>query len=397
MRKTIIIVSAVLVVLLVLIITAEASAPKKIDWDFTASVHDKTPLGLYVFDQESVKFFKGQDVEQFSTSPYEYIDGLYDYDMSDYTVKGTYLKITPENEMDYESARSLLNYADYGNTVFLSMPEFPKIILDTLGLKMGKLKKKGNLSLSLAENNGKKYEFDHGTLITYFDSLAVSNDSITIKGYQKSNDTIVPNFIEAKFGYGRIILHTQPAAFTNYYLLKGSHYKYTEAVLAGIPKGAVLWQIGNSTYDANNDRSKLSYFLNQPAFKAFWYLGLLALLIFIFFNARRKQRVVPVINPVTNTTIDFAKTIGNLYFQEGDHHTIIDKKIIYFLEQVRNEYLIDTFNLDEKFIERLHHKTGKPVSDIEIAVRLIKKHRNNFTSTAADVAAINKAIEKLRL
>ena len=395
MRKTIIIVSAVLVVIIGLIITAEASAPKKIDWEFTASVHDKIPLGLYIFDKESVKFFKGQDVEQFSTSPYEYIDGLYDYDMSDYTVKGTYLKITAENEMDYESARSLLNYADYGNTVFLSMPEFPQIILDTLGLKVATLKSKDTLSLSTVADKGQKYKFIEGPLLTYFDSLAVSNDSITIKGYQKNKDTIVPNFIEAKFGYGRIILHTQPAAFTNYYLLKGSHYKYTEAVLAGIPKGTILWQVGNATYQ--NDRSKLSYFLNQPAFKAFWYLGLVALLIFIFFNARRKQRVVPVIAPVTNTTIDFAKTIGNLYFQEGDHHTIIDKKIIYFLEQVRNEYLIDTFNLDEKFIERLHYKTGKPVSDIEIAVSLIKQHRNNFISTAADVAAINKAIEKLRL
>ncbi|MFP9099327.1 DUF4350 domain-containing protein [Flavobacterium sp. RHBU_24] len=395
MRKTIIIVSAVLVVLIGLIIAAEASAPKKIDWTFSASVTDKRPLGLYIFDREAKHFFKGQDIQQFNTSPYEYIDGLYDYDQSDYTVKGTYLKITAENEMDDESARSLLNYADYGNTVFLSMPEFPQIILDTLGLTVATHKNRDTLNLSLADNNSMKYEFAEGRLFTYFDSLKVSNDSITIKGYQKNKKAMLPNFVEAKFGYGRIILHTQPAAFTNYYLLKDDYYKYTESVLAGIPKGAVLWQVGNATYQ--DKRSKLSYFLNQPAFRAFWYLGLLALLIFIFFNARRRQRVVPVINPVTNTTIDFAKTIGNLYFQEGDHHTIIDKKIIYFLEHVRNEYLIDTFSLDEKFIERLHLKSGKSINDITTAVGLIKKHRNNFTSTANDLAAINKAIEKLRL
>jgi hypothetical protein len=107
--------------------------------------------------------------------------------------------------------------------------------------------------------------------------------------------------------------------------------------------------------------------------------------------------VVPVIQPVVNSTVDFTKTIGNLYFQEGNHHTIIDKKIIYFLEKVRTEYLIDTYSLDDAFIERLHQKTGKDIKNIEQAVSLIKKHRQQILSSEADVVAINNAIEKLRL
>jgi hypothetical protein len=127
------------------------------------------------------------------------------------------------------------------------------------------------------------------------------------------------------------------------------------------------------------------------------WVAIIAFLVFIFFNARRRQRIVPEIAPLKNTTVDFAKTIGNLYFQEGDHHTIIEKKIIYFLEHVRNVYLIDTYSLDKDFVEKLHLKTGKPIEDIEKAVSLIKKHRHEFRSTEADVLAINKAIENLRL
>jgi hypothetical protein len=123
----------------------------------------------------------------------------------------------------------------------------------------------------------------------------------------------------------------------------------------------------------------------------------LSLLIFIIFNAKRKQRVVPEIPPLRNTSVDFAKTIGNLYYQEGNHHTIIEKQIIYFLEHVRNEYHIDTYTLDNAFIEKLHLKTGKSFEDIQKAVDLIKKHRHEFQSTEADVIAINKAIEKLRI
>ena len=91
----------------------------------------------------------------------------------------------------------------------------------------------------------------------------------------------------------------------------------------------------------------------------------------MIFNAKRRQRVIPIIKPLPNTTVDFTKTIGNLYYQEGNHQNLIDKKIIYFLERVRNEYLIDTAVLDENFIKKLHAKTGKDIKDIEHLVYLI--------------------------
>ena len=124
-------------------------------------------------------------------------------------------------------------------------------------------------------------------------------------------------------------------------------------------------------------------------------MGWILLAIFMLFSAKRKQRVVPIIPPVNNTTVDFTKTIGNLYLQEGDHHTIIGKKIIYFLEKIRTDYLLDTFDLDETFVNRLHQKTGKDKADIEHVIQLIKKHRNHLDSTENDVIEMSKAIEKL--
>jgi len=97
-----------------------------------------------------------------------------------------------------------------------------------------------------------------------------------------------------------------------------------------------------------------------------------------------------------NTTVDFTKTIGNLYYQEGNHQNIIDKKIIYFLERVRNEYLMDTSNLDENFIKKLHLKTGKDLKDIEHLVYLINYQRRSYNqSIESDLIEINNAIEKI--
>jgi hypothetical protein len=116
----------------------------------------------------------------------------------------------------------------------------------------------------------------------------------------------------------------------------------------------------------------------------------------MIFNAKRKQRVVPIIKPLTNTTVDFTKTIGNLYFQEGDHQNIIDKKIIYFLEKIRNEYLIETTTLDDNFIKKLQLKSGKKMEDIQNVVQLINYQKKSYhQSIEDDLIALNKAIEKI--
>ena len=116
----------------------------------------------------------------------------------------------------------------------------------------------------------------------------------------------------------------------------------------------------------------------------------------MIFNAKRKQRIIPIIKPLSNTTVDFTKTIGNLYYQEGDHQNLIDKKIIYFLERIRNDYLIETSTLDENFVKKLQAKTGKEIKDIEHLVHLIKHQRKSYNlSIESDLIEINNAIEKI--
>ncbi|MFL9845754.1 DUF4350 domain-containing protein [Flavobacterium rhizosphaerae] len=382
------------VVLFVLIIIASALSPKDIDWSRTYNVNDKIPFGLYVFNNEAEGLFKNHDITKFSSSPYEFLDAHYNYDTRKYEA-GSILKVSGNNTLDPSSVQELLYYADYGNTVMLSMEHMPQKLLDTLGLRIKYEQPADSVQLTVKNNKARKFWFKEGIVPRYFDSISQNNDSITILGYETFKGVKKPDFIEVRFGDGRILLHTQPIAFTNFYLLKNNYYQYAEEVTSKIPVGKLFWQ--NIDDEEMEDRSSLRYIMQQPALRAAWRLGLLGLLIFILFNAKRKQRVVPIVSPLLNTTISFAKTIGNLYYQERNHHTIIEKKIIYFLEYVRNEYLIDTYSLDDGFIQKLHQKTGKPVDDIQKAVNLIKKHRHALNSTEADVVEINNAIEKLRL
>ena len=213
-------------------------------------------------------------------------------------------------------------------------------------------------------------------------------------GYQSGDSTRV-NFVKVPWINGNFYLHTQPAAFTNFHLLKSNHYQYAEKVLSYVPKSNLFWHIQSQTGEIISD-SPLRYIFNQPALKWAWFIGLFGMLFFMIFNAKRKQRIVPIIEPLQNSTIDFTKTIGNLYYQEGNHDDIINKKIIYFLEKIRNEYLLDTTILNDDFIKKLHQKSGKNLVHIQKVVFLINAYRKSpHTSIEEDLVQINNAIEKV--
>lgn len=399
MDKNIKIYIAVLVVILGLVFMADKGQPKPIDWTPTYSINDKIPFGLYILNKEAKSYFKNQKVERISSQTiYEYLDSKYNdaKDAETYTIKGTVLNISEANNIDEQSMKEILYFVSHGNNAFLSMKVFPKVLLDSLKVQVATdFMPADSITIWMANKNvsTKKYTFNTG-LSDYFSKI----DTLTTKvlGYQNGNKNKQKiNFIKVPYRSGYLYLHTQPVAFTNYNLLKKDHYQYAENVLSYLPKRNIYWY----TKGLNDNRissSPLRYILSQPALKWAWYIFLIGMLIFMFFNAKRKQRIVPIIKPLQNLTLDFTKTIGNLYYQEGDHTNIIDKKIIYFLEKIRTEYLIDTSKLDDDFIKKLHYKTGKDEKDIQELVFLINEHRNSYHgSLEADLIRINNAIEKI--
>ncbi len=375
------------------IVFVDANKPKPVDWRPTYGLHEKKPFGLYIFNREVPKLFKG-DVIKLNVTPYEYFNADYNYDKNEYKAKGTFMSIG-HDVLDEQSAKELYYFAEHGNTVFLSMKNFPPQLIDTLQVRVGyefTTVDSIPLYVGATKDKAKSYNFSEGVSLTYFDSI--TNPYAQVLGYHNIGNKQYANFIKIPVGHGSFLLHTQPAAFTNVHLLKGNHHEYAEEVISHIKDGNIYWFSGRKTGPSD---SPLRYIMAQPGLKWAVYLGLIGIVIFMFFNAKRKQRIIPEIPPVRNTTVDFTKTIGNLYYQEGNHHTIIDKKIIYFLERIRNEYLIDTYSLDDEFIEKLHQKTGKSVEEIRELVRIIKVHRHKFESTEADVIEINKAIENIVL
>lgn len=399
MSKNIKIYIAVLVFILILILIGDYNKQKPIDWRPTYSVNDKIPYGLYVFDKEIGGILKNQKIERIpDITPYEFLDSKYNEDslVETYTVKGTFIHIAQQNSIDDQSVKEIMYFVSHGNNAFLSMTDFPKTLLDSLKFEYtSSLLQTKNASVWMANKKVSSKVYKATTDVSdYFTKIDTA--VTTVLGYE-GNPKVKKNinFIKVPYKNGYFFLHLHPVAFTNYNLLKKDRYQYTENVLSYIPKGDVFWYT-KSPNDENISASPLRYILSQPALKWAWYLFLIGMFIFMLFNAKRKQRIVPILQPLSNLTIDFTKTIGNLYYQEGDHKNIIDKKIIYFLERIRTEYLIDTAKLDDEFIKKLHHKTGKDEKDIQELVFLINEYRNSYhANIEQDLIRINDAIEKI--
>ncbi|MBB4803005.1 hypothetical protein HNP37_003080 [Flavobacterium nitrogenifigens] len=389
---------ALLVLIFGLILLADKGQPKPIDWTPTYSVNDKIPFGLYVFDQEAKSFFKNQKIKRIATeTPYEYLDSQYDDSegVENYKVKGNFINISEVNNIDDQSMKEILYFVSHGNNAFLSMKEFPTLLLDSLKIQIQTDFPPADSVVTWLANkkiNTRKYTLNSG-LNDYFSKIDTLNT--TVLGYQNNKHNKQINFIEVPYKNGYVYLHTQPVAFTNYTLLKKEQYQYTENILSYFSEGDIIWYT-KGPKDERISGSPLRYIMSQPPLKSAWFLGLFGILIFMIFNAKRKQRIVPIIKPLENLTVDFTKTIGNLYYQEGDHTNIIDKKIIYFLEKIRTDFLIDTTKLDDDFIKKLHYKTGKDEKDIQELVTLINNHRNSYHgSLEEDLLRINNAIEKI--
>ena len=393
MNKTIKIYIGLLILLFAGAIAIEFSKPKPINWTRTFNEKHTIPYGTFVLYNELSNLFPKSDITDISVSAYEYLDEHFNWTDSTYTINGSYMLIDDYADVDEISAQELLDFASHGNTIFMSANYLPQKFLDTLGIELKNdfdFTGKAKFSLSNPIFKNDSITINRGLSNIYFSVL--DSTRTTVLGYQKFNDDNRINYIKVNHVNGELYLHLQPMAFTNFSLLKHENKKYAEAVLSYLPDHPIFFDSRNKKRTELGD-SPLRFILSQPALKWAWILGLVSLLVFILFNAKRKQRIVKVIKPLVNSTIAFTKTIGNLYYETKDHNNLIDKKITYFLETIRRKYYLDTQLLDEKFVKNLALKSGKDNGKTKKTINLIVHLKAKQLCNEDDLKNLNKTIE----
>ena len=390
-----------LLVLVACIFLYEKGKTKPIYWHETYNNKDKNPYGLYIFDQEVEKLLQGKTFTRFST------------DLFTFLYQPNYDTVTPSNllvvsgefvDLDQYTAKHLKTYIEKGNTAFIFADKLSNSFLEVFGLQYQETNSENYdtrstsvLALTNPKLTTQKFRIKTPVDPQSFEILDSVKNKVDILGYRTLKDTIKQvNVVRIKEGEGQLILGSSPLIFTNYYLLESNNHLYVEGVLSYLPPRDITYMLVQHTGDKEESSSLLRFIFEHPALTWAWYFFLLALVVFTLFTAKRKQRIIPIIPTVKNTTVAFTKTVSNLYIQSKDYNDLIHKSIIYTLEKIRRIYAIDTTQLDEKFVQQLQVKTNKDKTDILAFVNLVNQYRaSSFLATAEDLVRLHQVTKKI--
>lgn len=370
---------------MVLLVLLEMSKAEVVDWRKNYEADSKSPFGLYIFDQEVSRLLNDQ-IAKVDVSPYNYYQDKKKY--------APHNILIIQNKIDAESWKKILKLVNLGSDVMLISDIDENILLDSTAIEFRKINHEDINTLKFTDQ-----KFINDSLV--IDKFPNRNGFRYIeKSDQMIGSTETPgvygaNFIKLNHGKGHIYYHSEPLFLTNYYLLKPNAGKYTENVFSYLPDRETIW-FGTGKSSAKSGNSPLSFILANPPLRYAWYLLWIGLLIFIFFQAKRKQRIIPIVKPLENKSVEFVKSIGNLYLQEGDFHNMMAKKAQYFLHKIRLDFYLDTKNLDAEFAKKLQLKTGKPLMKVEEAIVLINKAQDPYASVVKeDLIKMNKILDEI--
>jgi hypothetical protein len=187
------------------------------------------------------------------------------------------------------------------------------------------------------------------------------------------NNHGMANFIRMDIGKGHLFLHAVPLVFSNFFLLRGNNREYVEKMLSYLP-GDAEYLYWDEYYKIGRGGSStpLRVILTKPELKWAYLVALFSMILFMVFQSRRRQRVIPVIPPVVNNTVDFVETVSHVYLNDHNHRNIALKKITYLFEHIRSRFFLNTQMIDDLFAEKLSQKSGMPLPETKSMVELIQ-------------------------
>jgi hypothetical protein len=322
--------------LMILYLVAQYYKPKVTDWKTTYLKEDKIPFGLYILHKQMHSILPGAKV-QINNKP------VYNTLKDKEYKKSSYLLIASRLKLDALDFKELVKFMNRGNHVFIAATDPGEVLRKELKLE---IRSRSGLMQKSAEvlnfvnpvlTNDKGYLFDKGIGGAYFNRY--DSSKATILGRNSNADA---NFLKFNFGSGALYILPDPNIFTNYSLLRPDGATYAAKALSYLPHSQTL--IWEELYTRGNtaNRSILRVIFKHDELRWAYFVSLIALVVFVVFEMKRRQRIIPEIRPVKNTTMDFVKVVAKVYYQQGDNSDIARKKISYFYDYLRTNYRINT-------------------------------------------------------
>jgi hypothetical protein len=370
-------------ILLVIYLVAQYNKPRPVNWQPTLYYGDKIPFGTYVLYQQLGTLYPGSKITRTNASMYEsFTSGR----------RGNYIIIAKTISVGKPDFRALVKFIEAGNNVLMSGFVWDGFLTDTLKLSTRAEYQKGNVAINftnpyLKHQDG--YAFQRDICSQYFSRFDTAKAVVLGQNSLKH-----ANYLSFSFGKGHLYLSANPQLFTNYSLLTPQGANYAAKALSYLPVQENIYWDQFQNKDIAVDESPLRVIFKYDSLRWAYYISLLTLLVYIVYEAKRRQRVIPVIKPLPNNTLEFVSVVGQVYYEQRDNSNIARKKITYLLEHWRSVYHLKTNVLDQEFISTLAQKAGIDPVFARQLVELINYIHVQQKVTDTELIALNQAIEK---
>ncbi|HEX8378329.1 MAG TPA: DUF4350 domain-containing protein [Pedobacter sp.] len=381
--------SLIAFVFLCFYLVAQYNKPKPVSWKPTFSKKDKIPYGSFILFNRLNDLFPNSVVRANRESPYLTLtEGNH--------APGNYLLIAQKIKIDEYDFRELEKYMRKGNNVLIAGFDLSSYLTDSLKLNINSERKANeNLKTPIRFINpvlksAHPYLFEKGIGDQYFSSF--DSSKAVILGTNNLNHA---NFIKYQYGEGALYLVASPMFFTNYGMLQKDGAEYVSKVLSHLPvKQEIIWDEFSTLGPIDTEKSPLRVILSISPLKWAYMISIFALMLFVVYEMKRRQRIIPIIEPLKNTSAEFVKVVGQLYYQKRNNLNIAQKKISYFLEEIRSRYAIKTTVLDEDFEKLLTTKSAIKNELVRTLVSQILQISNSKSISDHELIALNKNIEQ---
>lgn len=360
--------------------------------------NDNEPFGASVFHDQLARLYSHNNInisENNFSATWNQMNGTSEEE----DTGSLYICISKHLYLSSSDKDAMMNFVNAGNSMFISCEDIDSVLLSELECKVHidsipddvwfypgylnyTVEKIDPYNEALSQYGYFYYPFNN-----YFSAFDTTTTHVLGK-----NEDGHPDFILIFYGKGRFYLHCEPRAFSNYFLLQKDNFQYLQnafSLTSPIPQH-VFWD--DHYYKHNYRDSKDDDLAGEKSI--FPWILIVILLIYILFNGKRRQRVIREIPPNTNSTTAFAETMGRLYYYEKNNKNIADKMVTYLLEQIRNQYFINTSQLNDAFAETLSRKSSVQKDIVDNLVKMMVNIQQSMEVSNKEILALNKQIEK---
>ncbi|MEZ4687135.1 MAG: DUF4350 domain-containing protein [Bacteroidia bacterium] len=334
-----------LLVIIGLVLAASSMEQPGPDFNPSFSKYHQRPYGSSVVYEMMGDLFSGDFMVANEPTYNIFSDSVY-------SEKTLYAVINSRYEPDMFDMDYLTDFVEEGNYAFIASQFISEALEDSLGgLTIEPVfyfdSNQDSLSPSfsyepLNPDSAGAYNFRRTNMRSFFQTSPAYAEVLASLPYLNDSSTTNPILLYIPYGKGAFLLSSTPYLYTNFEILNSDNQDFIAKSLSYIPEDVnVIWDEYykiESMATRSHSRSSgglYGFIRSQPGLGTAWTLFLLGLVLYVVSEVKRKQRLVPVITPHPNATLEFTQTIGQLYYSRQDHKSIAIKKTKVWLEHVR--------------------------------------------------------------